>query len=99
MGKEVLARVFTERNWHEEDGMLVLQEHTVTNNWSWMDNRWILFKDNKRTEFSVTHRLYAATEMVNLLTGCGFNNVDIYGDLSGIPYDHKASRLIAVARK
>ena len=99
MGKEVLARIFTESNWYEEDGILVLQEHKVKNNWSWMDNRWIIIKDNKRTELGVTHRLYAATEMVSLLTGCGFTHVDIYGDLAGSPYDHKANRLIAVAYK
>ncbi len=98
-GKETLARIFQENNWHEENGILVLQEHTVKNNWSWMDNRWIIIKDDKYTEFKVTHRLYAATEMVSLLTGCGFNNINIYGNLAGSPYDHKASRLIAVARK
>lgn len=98
-GKESLARIFQENNWHEQNGILILQEHKVTNNWSWMENRWIIIKDDKRTEFKVTHRLYAATEMASLLTGCGFKSVDIYGDLAGSIYDHTARRMVAVAQK
>jgi SAM-dependent methyltransferase len=98
-GKESLAPIFQESNWHEQNGILVLQEHKVTNNWSWMENRWIIIKDDKRTEFKVTHRLYAATEMVSLLTGCGFKHVDVFGDLAGSPYDHTARRLVVVAHK
>lgn len=99
MGKEVLARIFLENNWHEEDGVLILEERKVTRNWGWMENRWIMFKDNKRTEFKVTHRLYAATELIALLTGCGFSRADAYRDLEGNAYDHTARRLAVVGRK
>ena len=98
-GKESMARVFQESNWSEQNGTLILQEHKVTNNWSWMENRWIIIKDDKRTEFKVTHRLYAATELASLLTGCGFKHVDAYGDLTGSPYDHTARRLVVVGVK
>jgi len=99
MGKEVLARVFTERNWEEVNGVILLQEHKVSHNWGWMENRWIIFKDNKRIESKVTHRLYSATELVSLFTECGFRQINTYGDLSGNPYDHNARRLIMVAHK
>jgi len=99
MGKEVLARIFLENDWHEENGMLVLQERKVSRNWGWMENRWMMIKDDKRSEFKVTHRLYSATELISLLTGCGFTQADAYGDLSGSPYDHTARRMIVVARK
>jgi len=98
-GKETLSRIFQERNWVEEDGVIWLQERKVLQNWGWMWNRWIMFKGNERTEGEISHRLYAGTEMVTLLTGCGFSRVDIYGNLDGNPYDHKAQRLIAVGHK
>lgn len=99
MGKEVLARIFLERNWSEEDGVILLQERKVSQNWGWMDNRWILLRGNERIESGVSHRLYSATEMVALLKECGFTSVDVYGDYNGSPYDHTARRLVTVARK
>lgn len=99
MGKEVLARVFRERDWQEENGVFILQERNVNKNWGWMENRWIIIRDDKRTEFKVTHRLYSATELASLLTRCGFKHVDAYGDLAGNPYDHTARRLVVVAYK
>jgi len=99
IGKEVLARIFLESDWHEENGILVLQERKVSKNWGWMENRWIMLKDNKRTEFKVTHRLYSATELAAVLAGCGFAQVDVYGDLSGSAYDHTARRMILVGRR
>ena len=99
MGKEVLARIFQERVWSEQDGTLILQEHNITNNWSWIENRWIIINDDKRTEFKITHRVYSATELASLLTECGFRQAEAFGDLSGSPYDHAARRLVMVARK
>ena len=99
MSKEVLARKFRERDWREEDGVLILQEREIARNWSWIENRWILLKGNERTEFRLSHRLYSATELMSLLTTCGFGQVDAYGDLEGGPYDHTASRLVVVGRK
>ena len=98
-GKETLARIFAERDWQERDGTFILVQHKVTRNWSWMENRHIILSGDRRTEFVVTHRLYAATELASLLSGCGFAQVDVYGDLSGSPYDHTARRLVTVARK
>jgi len=98
-GKETLARIFQERRWSEEDGVVWLQEQRVTHNWSWMEGRWIMLRGAERIEGRVSHRLYAATEIVSLLTGCGFGHVDVYGGLDGGPYDHTARRLVTVARK
>ena len=99
MGKEVLARVFKEKDWSEEGEVFVLQERKVSHNWGWMENRWIMFKDGKRTESKVTHRLYSAVELASLFTSCGFKRIDAYGDLSGNAYDHMARRLVMVAKK
>ena len=99
MGKEVLARVFKEKDWREENGIFLLTEHKISNNWGWMENRWIMLKDDKRTEVKVTHRLYSAVELTSLFTKCGFRNIDAYGDLSGSAYDHTARRLVMMAYK
>ena len=99
MGKEVLARIFRERNWEEEDGVIWLQERKVSQNWGWMWNRWIMLKGNERIEGEISHRLYAATEMVALLKDCGFTAVDVYGGIDGSPYDHTARRMVTVAWK
>jgi SAM-dependent methyltransferase len=99
MGKEVLARIFQERGWSEEEGVIWLQERKVSQNWGWMWNRWILLRGDERIEGEISHRLYAATEMVSLLKACGFKSVDVYGDIHGSPYDHNARRLVTVARK
>jgi SAM-dependent methyltransferase len=99
MGKEILARVFTERDWREEDGKLILEERTLAPDWSSLDNRWILLKDGDRREVTVTTRQYSAAELSGLLKDSGFDAVDVYGDLTGAPYDMAARRLIAVAHK
>jgi len=99
MGKEVLARIFRERDWYEENGMLILQERKLSKSWSWMENRWILFADNNRTELRLSHRIYSATELASLLTECGFTHIDAYGDFEGNAYDHLARRLVIVAHK
>ncbi len=99
MGKEVLARKFQPRDWVEQDGVLFLQERTVRRNWSWMENRWIMLRGQERREFTISHWLYSASELTDLLKECGFAAVDVFGDLGGAPYDHAASRLIAVAHK
>lgn len=99
MGKEVLARIFLERSWREEEGMIILEERKLGKNWDWIDNRWIIFKGNRRTEFKVSHRLYSAVELSTLLGECSFTQIDVYGGLEGNPYDHTARRLVVVAHK
>lgn len=99
MGKEILARIFRERDWQEEGGLLVLQERKLSRNWGWMENRWILLRDGHRTELRLSHRLYSAVELATMLRECGFAGVEVYGDLAGSAYDHVARRLAALARK
>jgi len=99
MGKEVLARIFRERDWYELDNTMVLEERKVCANWSWMESRWLMIKDGKMDECKVSHRLYSAAELAELLSDCGFKAIDVYGDLTGTPYDHTAKRLVLVAHK
>jgi SAM-dependent methyltransferase len=99
MGKEILARIFQERDWHEEDGTLVLQERKVSKAWSWMENRWILIQGGHRIEHKLSHRIYSAAELMTLLIDCGFARAEAYGDFTGNAYDLTASRLVVIARK
>ncbi len=100
MGKEIIARIFQERDWHEtEDGTLVLEERKVTREWGWMENRWIMIRGNERSERHFCHRPYSATELTTLLLECGFKTAQAFGGIDGSPYDHQAKRLVVVARK
>jgi SAM-dependent methyltransferase len=101
MSKEVLARIFRERDWWQDegDGTLFLEERKLTSDWTRVESRWILVRDGTQREFTLTLRLYAASELTVLLEDCGFETVEIYGGLEGEPYDHTAKRLVAVARR
>jgi SAM-dependent methyltransferase len=99
VGKEVLARVFTERGWHEEDDLIVLEERRLAPDWSSLRNRWMILKDGRLTGITMSLRLYSAAELGRLLTTAGFESVDVYGDLTGAPYDMEAKRMVTVAHK
>jgi len=99
MGKEILARVFSERGWREEDGMLILEDRKLAPDWSSIHNRWIIIREGERREVTLTVRQYAAAELGSLLREAGFHKVDVYGDLLGAPYDMEARRLVVVAHK
>jgi SAM-dependent methyltransferase len=100
MGKERLARIFSPRGWEQlPDGSLFLQERKIRHDWTWIENRWILVKGGEQREFNLGHRLYDGAGLKTLLLDSGFEAVALYGDLDGVPYDHDARRLVAVARK
>jgi SAM-dependent methyltransferase len=98
-GKETLAKIFQKRMWYEFENMIVLQEMTVSQNWSWMQSRWIMLRGSERIENTVSHRIYAGSELAALFTDNGFSRADIYGDLEGHPYDETARRLVVVGHK
>jgi SAM-dependent methyltransferase len=97
--KEVLAGKFEKRTWGERDGTYVLEEREVTDDWNWMENRWLVVADGEVREFTVSHRLYSAYELTQLLERVGFGEVSVYGDLDGADYDESAERLVVLARK
>lgn len=99
MGKEIVARIFSVRDCYELNGTTYIEERKVTNNWNWIENRWIMIKDNIKQEFRLSHWLYSANELSIMLNDAGFSFVKILGNLRGAPYNHTAQRLIALARK
>jgi len=99
MGKELITRDFRERDWNEINGFIILEERRLLNNWDKIENRWIILKDNQQIEYKFVLRLYSAKELTSLLTQCGFSDIEVYGSLAGIDYDHNAKRLVVLARK
>jgi len=99
LGKEVSVKNFIESEWFERAGYTVLTEYEPLDSWTYLKNRWILLKNEKRTEKIFTQRLYSASELRAILKEAGFDQIEIYGDWDESPYDHNARMLIAVCRK
>jgi SAM-dependent methyltransferase len=99
IGKEILARIFLERNWYKKGDVIYLEERKIEDGWGMISNKWILIKDNKTKEYSFRHRLFSGAELSMLLHDIGFKSVKLYGDLKGSPYDNTAARLVALASK
>ncbi|MDR1655135.1 MAG: class I SAM-dependent methyltransferase [Treponema sp.] len=99
LGKEIAVRDYTEAEWFEKAGCIVLTEYEPVDSWGSIWNRWILIKNTERIEKVFIQRLYAASELRSLLLGAGFELVEIYGHWDESPYDTQARSLIAVARK
>jgi SAM-dependent methyltransferase len=99
LGKEILARQLPGRNWVEWENGFLLEATQITQDWGWLENRWITITEAGVNEFFWGHRLYSASELSALLAAVGFTKIDIYGDLSGTPYNQFASRLVAAAHR
>ena len=100
MGKEVLARIYRQYDWHKEpDGTLLLEERWVTDDWGRLEARWIIIQGEQRREHRFELRLYSASELKGLLGDAGFGQIRAFGSLDKVPYDHQAERLVIHARK
>ncbi|MBN2312898.1 MAG: class I SAM-dependent methyltransferase [Sedimentisphaerales bacterium] len=99
MGKEVLARIFQERDWRQEDNIILLEERKVGKNWEFIEARWILFKDGQKYEQTFSTKLYSAIELIDMFSRSGFRAMETFGGLDGSPYDQKANRLTILGCK
>ncbi|MFW5946478.1 MAG: hypothetical protein ACOCTN_06375 [Candidatus Natronoplasma sp.] len=99
MGKEILARIFEEKDWHETDEGFKLEERTVDKDWSWIEIRRILITEQGQKEYNPSHWIYSAKELKNMLKQVGFSSIEVYGNYDGEPYDEKADRLVVLAEK
>ncbi len=99
IGKEVIARVFRQRDWRDVDGIILLEERQPINAWSTMRNYWTVLQEGKRRDFEFDLRLYSARELTSLIKNVGFTWAEAYTSLKKDPYDNKATRLVILARK
>ncbi|MCI5148849.1 MAG: class I SAM-dependent methyltransferase [Candidatus Electrothrix sp. MAN1_4] len=93
VGKELTDRLlFT--HWNpikkEKDGWIVLEERKVAQNWERIEFHITMHKGDRRFKRVLTHELYSAKELLTIVTGCGFDSINIYGNYQGDPYDHLA---------
>ena len=101
MGKEILCRRFQSRTWQSNPAgtAFLLEERTVRQGWAYVENRWIVFDERGRHEFQFDIRVYSGRELEALLQRAGFSEIAMYGSLEGDPYDDRAERLVAAAKK
>jgi SAM-dependent methyltransferase len=99
IGKETAARAFVESETVERDGWKASARYSVVGDWEKLGNAWRAQKENTVYEQSFAIRLYAGTELRELLLRAGFGNPALYGDLDGRAYDQRAEMLVAEARK
>lgn len=98
MSKEVLARKFQPRGWHElDDGSILLQDRRLVDGWGGIRTTWTLIRGRDQESFTFALRLYAGTELAALLQDAGFETVKLFGWFDGRPYDHEARRLLSLA--
>jgi SAM-dependent methyltransferase len=99
-GKEMIAGMFEETGSKElPDGTIIVQRRKVISDWSQIENQWLHVKGDRARTFRLRHWIYSGREFKDMLTAAGFAEVRLCGDLDGSPYDRKAVRMIAVARK
>jgi len=99
-GKEVHALGYAETLSYEmPNGDLIFQRTRTNDDWTSSISTWVYVQGVHAHTYQITYNLYSAVELRELLKNAGFRNVQIYGDLKGIPYNHNAKRLVIVAEK
>lgn len=98
-GKELLCRDYEKNIWFESGDVKVFLEYNILESFTLLNSRWLYYTDNKMHERSFNTRIYSALELAAMVSGVGFETVEIYGDLKGNPYDIYAKRLIVVGTK
>ena len=99
LGKEILARIFTPTSSTERSEGLVVHRHRVTDDWSRMDNEWILLQHERPRTFRFAHWIYSAREIEWMFRKAGFAEIRVFGSLAGTPYGPDAERLVVVGTK
>ncbi len=103
-GKEIIASKFKGRDWEEKEingeKAIKIEERKVKKDWSWLEDRWIVVRENgEKKEFDVSHRIYSAFELKQLMKKVGFTEINVYGNKKGDPYDQNAERLVVETKK
>jgi SAM-dependent methyltransferase len=101
MGKEGLAAIFQPGSVHDlGQGRLRVERRRVVDGWRRVENDWrILDGDRVVGAWRLDHWIYSAGELIGMLEGVGFVDVETFAGWSREPYDHRARRLLAVARR
>jgi ubiquinone/menaquinone biosynthesis C-methylase UbiE len=99
-GKEQAAHAIEPVHCTEYDnGDLRFERPLLINDMSVYSNEWILVRGDQAHRWEYEHFVYSANELTQMLQAAGFQNITIYGSLTGDDYDLAAERLVAVACK
>ncbi len=81
------------------DGTVIFIETHILDNWQRFESTWTRITDGVVSTENIRMRLWGAVDLTALLRSCGFDSVDVFGDLERTAYDDTARHLIVVARK
>jgi SAM-dependent methyltransferase len=99
VGKECLARNFQRtRSRTLSDGAVLIERCDVADDWTAIDNEWLLLRGDRVRALRFRLRMYSGAELRDRLREAGFLQIALYGGLDGAPYGLDAARLVAVAR-
>ena len=99
-GREPLARGFQATTSQQlADGRLLVERHQVVDDWTRIQNHWIVIEDDRATTFRFEFTLYSGQELKAHLFDAGFTDVRLYGAYDAREYCLDAERIVAVARK
>jgi len=100
LGKERIASRYQTTIVHElKDGALMIERPKVVEDWSRMQNEWLLIRGERVRRFQFRHSIYSGQELKTMFLQAGFSTVKLYGDLDGNEYGVDAQRLVAVGTK
>lgn len=99
IGKECLASRPNRTRWVETPGQdLFVQHCSILPGWSRAHMQWLLVQGARALRYDYEHNVYSGQELYALLRSAGFDEVRLFGNLDGAPYDSAAARLVARAR-
>ncbi len=100
VGKEILAKIYQPIHSKDlSDGSLLVERHEIVEDWSRIENEWIVIRGETVYRFKFQLRVYTGQELKARLAEAGFSEIHLYGNLDGDSYGPKAERLIVVAQK
>jgi SAM-dependent methyltransferase len=96
---EIVLPTYQDRTWFDVAGMLILAQRCYDPATSRLHVEYRLIRDGKAEARAMSARIYSCREILELLSGAGFADVQLYGSLAREPFRLGSSRLLAVATK
>ena len=90
LGKEVLAARFQPtRGESLPDGTVLFHRASIIDDWSRIDDEWILLEGSRASKYRIRHWLYSGREIRELFASVGFNDVSLTEILPVCPTAHR----------
>jgi SAM-dependent methyltransferase len=100
VSKEQLSKIFAATvSSILPDGTKMIQCHEIIDNWTRINNEWIIIKNGKARSHKFYHTIYSGQELIDRMEKAGFVDIRLYGNLAGDKYGYGSQRLIAVGIK